>query len=827
MNIINILALVLSGGVAAAAPAQILRGIYADPDRMADHRTWAAYGGGYELDSKVKHGGQAGIRCANATDGEAHGAGQTVRFNQDKPRPLIVAGWAKLEGVTGPKDYHCSVYVDLQLKNGTSWPMKIAAFDPTRADWQYAEQIYTPPAPITSARVHVFLRERKGVAWFDDLYVGEALDDRGTRSTNFLADAGFESERPATGASPREEFFAKLRGIGCNAFHLYRSVAWEKVMPVDPKQPAGELPAMDPRDPLLDLVRDAHQRGFKVVLTAGVGLPRIENTKSLWFPFWPCVNNRWGEAYTRAVAYFAQSGVDGIGMVPDEWNYNNSPVESLTRHRDAGVVAFYQKIPGHCDCEVCRTRFRARFGRDYPDVRRPWNSADPVWADYTRFRYDSTSAWISRSVQAAKRVNPNIITDTMICVLPVCSDDRRSTGAAWDQLGVETGLDCLQTDPYIQLHNYLGDSTHYYPTETALHLTAANWKRGSGVTLELTQLREDQRGKLPVETYGAALSCLAHGAREFFWWHFNAVSGATKYVNAEAVGRLSAATYQVMEAMEPAVLDARVPGEVLVLCSRKSEDMWHWLAGKGIAPDRFGTNANPKRGFVAHRNVLYWLLRRGLPFQMTFLDHPDPARLREAKVLLVPFPFALSEAEAKTLEQQARAGKTLIVMSETSPVDEQGRLLPQPRLGQLLADPATQDRVTFLGEDFAVRLFEELKPVKGPKALVPLPAFDATRTATLERLIARHSLFSQQPDGDVEATVLDGPRGRLLLLINWDTAQSANVSLQLPGPRPARRATGLAILPDASVKPVEARLPGAVWTTTLAPQEARLVRLEP
>ena len=694
--------LLAGGGRAAPLPpdGQLVRGIYADPGSAVDERVWHPYGLGYEFEATERHGGGAALRCSNASDAEAHGASQQVTFNQETAHPLVIAGWAKLEGVAGAPDYRCSIYLDLRLTSGEPWYMQVAEFDPQVSGWQYVERTYDPPAPIATASVHVFLRERAGTAWFDDLYVGSLLDN-GERSPNLLRSPGFEKD---DNPSERPAFFDALEDVGCNAFEVYRGVSWETVM----SQPG--IPPIPPDDPFLSFVRDAHQRGLRVWVTAGLGLPRMEGPDSPDFPIYGCVNERWGEAYTKAVAYMAQCGVDGVGVVPDEWNYNTSPVRELRDHPNADIAAFYAKLPDWCDCPTCRQRFAAAYGVPYPDVSAAWATADPVWAMFTEFRYDSTRDWIDRTVRAALAVNPKVMTDTMICVLPVCSDDRLSTGAAWDEIGAGTDVGCLQTDPYIFLHNYLGDSTHLYPTETTLHLGAANYPRRCGVTLEACRLYDYYRDKDPVDTYGAALSCWVHGASEFFWWHMNYLLGRETFVDAGRAKAGVRSTYDVMHAMESELADGEVPGDVLVCYSRRSEDTWDWLSrAQAVNPD------DAKRGFVAHRNVLYWLLRRGYPFGMTFLEHPDPARVSEARVLIVPFPYSLTESETELLREQAGAGKTVVLMSELSPVGELGQTLPSPRLAALFGQGAAaaqgdaeyvlgKGHVVFLGDDFAVSL---------------------------------------------------------------------------------------------------------------------------
>ena len=830
--------------VGAPAPG-IVRGIYCHPGLAMDSRLWGTYGSGYSLDRKVSHGGEASIRCDVPDDTQAQGACQAIEINQTVAQPLIVAGWAKLAGVLEPASYKCSVYLDLRLQDGKSWPMKIAAFDPARTDWQYAEQVYAPPGPIASARVYVFLREKAGTAWFDDLYVGEILDAAGTRSPNLLQAPGFERAGELENRH-REEFFAALEGMDCNAFHFYRSVPWATVA-----DPAGPPPIAED-DPLPGFLAAARARGLRTWLTVGLGLPAVKDATSPGFPLYGCVNGPWGDAYTRAVAHFARYGMDGIGVVPDEWTFTTGRLtKAYATHADPAVAEHYRSLSGHAHCPVCASRFRQRYGLEFPDMARPWASDDPAWARLLEFRYDESAAWIGRTVRAAKQANPAVVTDTMICVLPVCSDDRIGAGAAWDVVGAKTELDCLQTDPYIILHNYRGDSTHYYATETAIHLAAANWPRRSGVTLEASRLRAEHRAKDPAEVYGTALSCLMHGSREFFWWHMNHVTGKSAFVDAPVAKARVAAAYEVMRRMEPYVQDSAVPGGTLVLYSRRSEDTWHWLAraaarmaSEATLEAQAGDDGKPlravladeRRGFLAHRNVIYWLLRRGCPFQTTFFEYPDPAKLRAAKMVLVPFPLALSKTDAGRIAQLAQDGATVVLMSELSPRDETGQALPAPRLAALfgakapasetpgpVVAPVGEGKVVFLGDDFARRLLEDAAPQKSRAARVPVPGFDAARTAMLEELLgSERSLFARQPEQDVEVVLATGSQGRILLAINWDLESPVSVNLRPDALGGAPRGQGFSIDANALVTPTTCALP----RLQLAPQQAVLLRLQ-
>ncbi|MCK5803732.1 MAG: hypothetical protein KAI66_12905 [Lentisphaeria bacterium] len=831
--------------VAQAAPSRIVRGIYCRPGLAMDSRLWTSYGSGFTLDPQGAHSGDIGVRCGTADDTEAQGVLQVVEIHQKEARPIVVGGWARLEGVNGTPSYKCSVYVDCRLTNGKSWPMQIAVFDPAKTGWQYSEKTYTPPAPIASARVYAFLREKAGTAWFDDLYLSEVLDETGKRSANLLQSPGFERQSNREN-SQRKAFFAELESMNCNAFHFYQSVRWADVAEGQPLAPIPD------DDPMPSFIEACHRRGLGVWLTVGLGYPIVRDVSSPGFPLYACVNNRWGDAYTRAVAHFARYKVDGIGVVPDEWTYTTGRLKRVFgKHANAKVAAHYKGLTSHAHCPVCHERFKKQYGLDFPDMSTPWQSPDPVWAKLLEFRYRETAAWMQRSIAAAKKVNPNVTTDTMICVLPVCSDDRIGAGAAWDMIGADTELDCLQTDPYILLHNYRGDSTHYYTSETAIHLTAANWPRSSGVTLEACRLRAKDRRLDPAEVYGSALSCLMHGAREFFWWHMTHVTGKSDWVDAPAAKARVAAAYDVMRRMEPVVVDAETPGRILVLYSRRSEDLWHWLsrAKANVAvettmeaqaaddgkPQRAGAT-DDRRGFVAHKNVLNWLMRRGYPFQTTFIERPDPARLQAAETVIVPFPLALTQGEALTVRRLAEKGRTVILLNELAPLDESGGVLETPRLESLFGakTPAPNmegmvtarfgaGRVIFLGRNAARRLFVAQTPQRDRAARVSLAAFGAEMTSRLDQVIGvRKSLFSQQPDLDVEAVLASGEKGHVLLAINWDVEHAVTVSFRKAALGGKSAGQGFSITANGLVKPIAFRHA----QLRLEPQQATMIHLQ-
>jgi len=243
-----------------------------------------------------------------------------------------------------------------------------------------------------------------------------------------------------------------------------------------------------------------------------------------------------------------------------------------------------------------------------------------------------------------------------------------------------------------------------------------------------------------------------------------------------------------------------------------------------------------RRGFLAHKHVLYWLLRRGYPFRTTFFEIPDPEKLLRARVVLIPFPAALTKAECRLVADLAKQGKTVILFDLLSPLDELGRRLDTPRLAGLFSGrppaaatpgPVTarlgNGKIIFLGANFPGRLFATVKPVRDRSKRVPLAAFNPETSAVLEQLIGtRYSLFARQPTIDVEVTRADGPQGKVLLVINWDPDKATDIALRPEAIGNATRARGFTITADAKVAPIDTN----PRTLHLAPQQAILAILK-
>lgn len=766
--------LILSLLWAAALPAEsyqpksnVTRGIYADIGRALQLAVWDKFGEGYTFVDQQPHSGRSCLRCEAKTGLRGQGVGQQVEFNQTEPRPIKIAGWSRAAKVAGKKGYHYSLYVDFVFTDGQPWYMRLATFEPGTHDWQYAETVVTPPKPVARARFSAFLRETEGCAWFDDLFFGEV------NGPNLLRSPGFE-ESDRYDRSQRDKLLADLAMLHCNALHSYLSAgldAW------------NEPPSAD--SPLAQFLSATRQHGIGVWLTLGMGLPSIRDASDPNFPQYYCVNGPWGKRWTEALVKAACYPFAGLSMVPDEYNWNNAHLhEQFDKHADPKVREFYSRLRAYCDCPACQAKFASQYGGKWPEsLPGILTSADLSYRRWLRFRYDSTTEWLGRSCQAVKKANPAIRTDSLICVTPLCSDFWYGPGIAWDRAGYEAGLEYATTDPYIQLHNYLGDSTHWYVTETTEHLAAASPKRRAGVVLEASRLRKEHRESDPVEIYGSALSAVWHGADELAWWHHGHVMDIYHTTGRPEVSQAAVrGAYGLLERID-GWLDGITPEPgVALLFSRASCDLWRLYASAADVKPPFDTRGikDPRHASLVQKELLYLLLRTGVPTTVYYLDSVRKEELANHRVILVPFPLAVSAAKAKLLEELARAGKRIVIFETDGPIDEEGTRHARPVLADLVKKgqatktvvalpPGTLERIP-ANRDNEKRTHRQRIMPSPLNAEVARSVLNAVTGPAASRL-AVPLLAGRLPEGDdVELCVSVNARGeRLLLAINWNS----------------------------------------------------------
>lgn len=756
--------------------SHVTRGIYVDLRGAMQAGAWKWSGTGSSLSNDRPHGGSLCLCVANVPDKPIQGAGQEITFSQAEPKPVKIAGWSRAADVKTSKPYQYSVYVDFVLSDGKSWPMKVATFQPGTHDWQYSETIVTPPKPLAKATVHVFLRDAQGTAWFDDLFVGEV------GGPNLLASPGFDRDTAAE-SSARDRLFADLAGIHANAMHGYLSSedeSWDR--------------PLEPGNPLLAFLEAAHGRGLGLWLTLGLRWPPAAHALDPQFPRYTCVNGPWGAGWFEALAKAARYPLAGLSMVPDEYNWNNGRLrEACAKSRDPKVREFCEKLQTYCDCPECRRRFTARFGEPFPE-RLPsvLPSADALYRHWLRFRYDCTTDWIGRAVKAVKQVNPAMRTDSLICVSPICSDFWYGSGVAWERLGYEAGLEYPTTDPYILLHNYRGDSTHWYVTETTEHLAACGLTRRCGVVLEGSRLRREYRELDPVEIYGAALSAVWHGADELAWFHHHCIFGPNPMapnpeMNRAAIGGV----YGLMEKIDPWLDGVRPAPGVALLFSRASCDAWRLNIEPRDARPSFDTQGitEPRFASQVQKEALYLLLRTGTPATLYYLETAHKEELSPHPVVLVPFALAIDAGRVAFLEELARSGKRVIVCGPDGPLDADANPLARPALGDLLGDlpnqasqqewaerPLGKGALVYVSGRVLQRQAESRATEKRTHTERIQPAVIVPETAKAIRQAlggaAPHAwLADRLPEGDdVEVCMAVNRQGEhLLLAINWDT----------------------------------------------------------
>ena len=147
----------------------------------------AELGGDARIVAEDPHSGKACLRCENQT-----GAGDRYclwRLPLDGPPPdkILVSAWSKAEDVSGDVDKTYSMWIGSRTADGGWLLLGNLEFDPGTHGWQRRTAVLPVRRDVTSLNIWALFRDRQGVAWFDDIFVGPSM---GTRGVNLARDAG-------------------------------------------------------------------------------------------------------------------------------------------------------------------------------------------------------------------------------------------------------------------------------------------------------------------------------------------------------------------------------------------------------------------------------------------------------------------------------------------------------------------------------------------------------------------------------------------------------------------------------------------------------------
>ena len=402
-----------------------------------------------------------------------------------------------------------------------------------------------------------------------------------------------------------------------------------------------------------------------------------------------CWSNDFGAWWVQHVAEGAAKKYPAMCCVtPDEFQWNNGILPYLFHVPQPVGTKFY------CECDKCKAAVgklpaitASRFLDDSPESRA-----------FIRYRYEATAKAMKDSLDAAKKADPEFLSCFDLNLKEVMNYERYPAGIALDMLPQADVLlaTCFQTSC-----DRRGDETRFIPAITTKHLLAARPRIGALPCLAATVYdyrkkqdwtqdyywRKEVEAQLPQpaidsirkdlapyelrddEVVLPSISCLAHGAKGVMYFGEDARDGVKK-------------VFALMAKLEKPLEGATVPGEVIVLVSRTSEDEWMLSHAPKVGPhddltdamvqsgcwaqpaDRiaweFTKDAECSQGLRSSQSVMQALIRQGIPFRMCFVETLEEADVAQAKRIFVPFCSHLSDKAAALLSEDSARKKELV-----------------------------------------------------------------------------------------------------------------------------------------------------------------------
>jgi len=463
------------------------------------------------------------------------------------------------------------------------------------------------------------------------------------------------------GTARSKALFESVRGLGLNTVWLWGQAVGLGKEPWRVLWPSTVAEGWK-SDWLAAFVKDAHQSGIKVIVTLYDGEAGVRFTPDAGpVPGHGCTLNgdwyrdRWARVFAEAVEH----GADGVALCPDEFTHGGHWLAKMT------------------DDDPCHARFKEAFGHD----RAPRAGGDnDQFRDWQRFVYQSVGNLFGDFAAAVRKANPKVVTTCNISQSAYYNNLRMRLGLAYDVIFERAGIDLPGTDPYV--------NEEYRSRALLRPVLYAKWFAAASPTGRCTSVLN--AGDIPSRSsfgrpfpiygvYGSALGALFCDARQIVWYRHNYIFGDWQKADVAAAVRRTSAMIDELDALGFA--DSRTPKRIACVTSRASEDWWQ-LAHNGhyMLPD-----VECIRGFVYHRTVMEWMLRCGYPFDVLYAERADHVkRLSEYDVLVVPFPFAVSDELVKGLGAAAQKGSRVLLFGPLGERDARGRLRRTKALEPLL-----------------------------------------------------------------------------------------------------------------------------------------------